>query len=475
MALLEFGLMHFKINMVSKLSGFLRKYWLDIILVFLILGTAPLFFYKLGQTSLVSWDEGWYAAIANNILKSGNFLRLTFNGKPFFDHPMAGFWWMAISFKLLGVSNFSARFPSAVFGILTLIFVYFLGKELFNKWVGFASAIALVSAPWFIYRSRSGDLDIFLTFFFVLSIWMAVKSVDQKKFFPFLGVSLGLLFLTKTLIPIAILPALIVIYIGRKIERSSVSKGLISFGIIVGIWFISLLTLGTGFISRYISVGLPGVSVKTSYLDNLNLVRDYIHAGIGKWFWPGVGSVFATLLIGKRSFYILSVFCLCFVAPFLLSNKTQIWHLIPLYPFMILSFFGFAYFISMRITNNKFLASGAIIAISLYFTFILVKGEWNQFINIPAYISDEQILSTEAGKYSEPLYVDGDFVPAAVFYSGKDDVKQTFVSKIAQVFKTQKSFLLITTKNRINEEGIKPNQYRVIKSDRDMMLIIKQD
>jgi dolichyl-phosphate-mannose--protein O-mannosyl transferase len=298
--------MHFKINMVSKSLSFLKKYWLDLVLVFIILCLSPLFLYKLGQTSLVSWDEGWYAAIANNILKSGDFLRLTFNGRPFFDHPVAGFWWMAMSFKLLGVSNFSARFPSAVFGILTLIFVYFLGKELFNKWVGFASAIALVSAPWFIYRSRSGDLDIFLTFFFILSIWMAVKSLDQKKFFPFLGVSLGLLFLTKTLVAFAILPALIVIYVGRKIDRSSVSKGLISFGIIVGIWFISLLTLGTGFISQYFSVGLPGVSVKTSYLDNLKLVRDYIHAGIGKWFWPGAGSVFATLLTGKRSFYILA-------------------------------------------------------------------------------------------------------------------------------------------------------------------------
>lgn len=455
--------------MVSK---FLKKYWLDILFLIIILSLSPLFLYKLGQSSLVSWDEAWYAAIANNIVKSGDFLKLTFNGKPFFDHPAAGFWWMAISFKILGVTNFAARFPSAIFGILTLIFVFFLGKELFNKWVGFASAVALTSAPWFLYRARSGDLDIFLTFFFVLSIFYAVKSVHNRRLFIPLGISLLLLFLTKTIVPFTIIPALIVIYLGTSVQLVDLFTTFLVFFFPAGIWYRAQISVDPNFIQRYLFIGLPGVSVKTSYLANFQIFKNYLHAGIGKWFWPGVASVIASLLAGKRAFWILSVFCLSFAAPFIFSSRTQIWHLVPLYPFMILSFFGFFYFVIDKIVKNKYVAPVAILAVCFYFTFTLVKGEWNQFINIPAYISDEEILSREAAKYPDPFYIDGDFGPAAVFYSGKT-VQQTYTNVIAQIFKEKNNFLLIATQNRISDEGIKPSQYVIIKKDRDKLLIRK--
>lgn len=459
--------------MTSNFSVIIKKYWLDILLIFLILMITPLFFYKLGQSSLVSWDEAWYAGIARKILTSGNTLRLVWNGRPFFDHPPAGFWWIAISFKLFGITNFSARLPSAVFGILTLIFTYFLGRELFNRWVGFASAIALSSAPWFLFRARSGNLDIFLTFFFVLSVWLAVKSVRQKKMFLALGVSLGFLFLTKTLIPFAIIPALVIIYFDRKIEWRWLLKGLFGFFLMIGLWFVSQITLDMNFIRRYFYVGLPGIGIRNSYLANFQLFKTYLHGGIGKWFWPGIISIFAGLFTGKRSFYILSVFCLFFSLPFLFSPKTQIWHLIPLYPFVILVFFGFVYFIVEKFVKNKYIAPTLIIIVSLYFTFILAKGDWYQFVNIPAYISDEEVLSKEAGKYADPLVVDGDFVPAAIFYSGKDVVRQTFVGELNDLFRNNQRMLLIVQRSRLNDEKIPKSSYQILKSDRDKILIRK--
>ena len=90
----------------------------------------------------------------------------------------------------------------------------------------------------------------------------------------------------------------------------------------------------------------------------------------------------------------------------------------------------------------------------------------------PAYISDEEILSKEAEKYPDPLYIDSDFVPAAVFYSGKN-VQQTFVGGIKDIFKTQNNFLLIATQNRISDEGVKSSQYQILKTDRDKLLVRK--
>src|SRR3989344_3337898 len=110
---------------------------------------SPLFFYKLGQSSLVNWDEAWYAVISRNILTTGDPLNLIYNGLPYIDHPPAGFWLIALSFKLFGINEFTARLASAVAGFISLIVVYFLGKELFNRAVGITSALALSSSVWF--------------------------------------------------------------------------------------------------------------------------------------------------------------------------------------------------------------------------------------------------------------------------------------------------------------------------------------
>src|SRR3989344_2144571 len=127
----------------SKHRGILEHNKFDFLAIFLLLFLSPLFFYKLGQSSLISFDEAWYADIARNILKSGDTINLTWNGRSFNDHPPAGFWLTALSYLIFGASEFSARFSSALLGLSTLITTYFLGKKLFNRVIGFASAIAL--------------------------------------------------------------------------------------------------------------------------------------------------------------------------------------------------------------------------------------------------------------------------------------------------------------------------------------------
>src|SRR5687768_4222941 len=131
------------------MTNFISKFKLDLLLIFLIFLTSPLFFYKLGDSSLVSWDEAWYGGIARNILQSGNIFHLQFNDKYYFDHPPFGFSLIAGSQKIFGINEFGTRFTPALCGLLTLVVVYLLGKQLFSRSVGFLSALSLLSAPWF--------------------------------------------------------------------------------------------------------------------------------------------------------------------------------------------------------------------------------------------------------------------------------------------------------------------------------------
>lgn len=454
---------------------FFLKQKLDILVILLLCLTAPLFFYKLGQSSLVSWDEAWYAEISRNILRTGEILQLSWNGKSFFDHPPVAFWITALIFKFAGISDFTARAGSAVMGVLSLIFVYFLGKEMFNRSVGFASAIALSSSFWFIYRARSGNLDIALTMFFLLTILLAIKA-SRKKFF-LLPCTLSLIFLvlTKTLVPFVIIPTLIVIFWkAKEYNISDFKLPSMLFLLVIGGWIIVQLLNNPAYLNRYFGIGLPGVNIATNYVENFNLIKEYLHSGVGRWFWPGILSVFLSLIFCQRRFYILTAFFLTFFIPFIFSEKGHIWHLVPLHPIMILSFFGFSYLFLEKILKKEILASTAIFAICAYFSFIQIRQIWYQIIDIPAYISDEAILSKEAGKYSENFFIDGDFVPTAVYYSGKN-VDKIYGGGLAELFEEQKGFVLITNQGRIDGAHISKDNYSIIKSDRDKILVISQD
>ncbi|MDD2822936.1 MAG: glycosyltransferase family 39 protein [Candidatus Daviesbacteria bacterium] len=461
--------------MISKENiNRLFAYKADIISVLLLTLTLPLFFYNLGQTSLGSWDEAWYAEIAKNIIRTGDFLNLTWNGSPYYDHPPFGFWLIAISMKIFGFSEFWVRFPSALVGFMGIIATYFLGKELFNRVVGFSSALALASSFWFIYRARSGNLDVFLTVLFISTILFALKAAKSKYYLVPFVITISALFLTKTLIPFTIIPSILLIFWKSKYSLKELIAPVVSFLIIVGGWVIIQMINNPAFLTRYFSIGMPGVQIKTSYLDNLKLSKEYLHNGIGKWFWPGFFSVLGTTFLFQKRFYILIIFITIFYIPFIFSSKGHIWHLVPLYPFMIMVFFGFIFVVLERVVRVKNIIYVIIFSIALYTSLIQIRQLWYQFIDISAYTSDEEILSAKAGGFTEDFFIDENFGPAAVFYSGKN-VTKVGNPNLQDFFNEQKSFILITTKNRLDQADISGPQYRIIAKDRDKILILKQD
>lgn len=462
-----------------KMKAFFLKFKPDLLAILSLSLLSPLFFYKLGQSSLVSWDEAWYAEIARNILKSGDLFHLYWNGYPYYDHPVAGFWGMAIVFKLLGISNFSARLFPAICGLFSIYFTYFLGKELFGRLVGFMSAVALSSSFWFLYRARSGNLDVILTMFFILTILMAIKAIKNPKYkIPF-AISLGLLFLTKTLVPITIILPLLIIFWPKKITIGSLKKEFKKWFIpaflfigLVGSYVLMQIWQYPDYFNRYFQIGLPQIKLQTSYIGNFQLMKEYLHNGIGKWFWPGLLGIFASAIFFRKKFLIFPALFLMFL-PFILSSKGHIWHLIPLYPFMILAFFGVFYTILQKAIKRKLIVNLFLVSVGLYLSVIQIRQMWYQFIDIPAYISDEEILSREAGKYPGLFYIDENFGPAAIFYSGKN-VKKAGEGSLQPLFNSSKQFLLITSQWRLDQSGIEPGLYRIIKSDRDKILVAKR-
>jgi 4-amino-4-deoxy-L-arabinose transferase-like glycosyltransferase len=164
--------------------------------------------YKLGSGSLASWDEALYAAIAKEVVHTGDWLRFTLDGSPWTDKPPLAIWATAVMFKVFGVNEFAARLFSALCGAGTVIVTYFMGRELVNRWTGFLAACVLLSSSHFIRFTRFGMLDAPLTFFMTLAFFFFWLGHYRNRYLIFSGVAIGLAVMTKGLAAFFVFPVI---------------------------------------------------------------------------------------------------------------------------------------------------------------------------------------------------------------------------------------------------------------------------
>lgn len=452
----------------------MKKYWADCLCIGFLCLALPLFFFKLGQSSLVSWDEAWYGVIARNMLLKHNYLLMWFNALHFTDHPPGGIWPIAISYKFLGITEFATRLPSAIAGFLSLLVTYLLGRKLFNRVVGFTSAVALCSAPWFLLRSRLGDLDTPLVLFFLLTMLLALYAANKRKYFLWFALSLGYLTTIKAALPFAVMPSLVVIFWGTpRFKFKYLFLAACSIMVFYVSWLLLMKQIDLASYRWHLSHLTRGAGLaKPDYVGEITKFKAFLHNGIGKWFWPGLISLVGGLLLKQRRYVILFTFFISYSLPLLSSPNLEIWHLIPLYPIMILAAFGFFWEMGQTFLPSKILAALAL-GVCVYFSYPQIMRLWQQNIHINPYVSDEAILAKAAGQYSYPLTIDFNFLPAALFYSQKLTANQYSGTDLTNFFSGPGQQMLITYQWRLDAVKNQTNAYEVLARDRDKVLILK--
>ena len=101
-----------------------------LLLLALLILSGLLFFLGLGDMGLTDRDEGRNAEAGREMFESGDRLTPTFNDELRVAKPVFLYWLMEQSYRLFGVNEFAARFPSALFGVgLILIHYLFLVRQ----------------------------------------------------------------------------------------------------------------------------------------------------------------------------------------------------------------------------------------------------------------------------------------------------------------------------------------------------------
>ncbi len=123
---------------------------------------------------------------------------------------------MIPSIAIFGLNEFAVRFPSAIFGSLAIILLFFLAKALFPKQekVAIFASLFLAISPWHLQFSRMALEANYASFFFTGGLLFFIKGLSKPRNLIwsslFFGLDLYSYLAAKIFIPLFILGILIV-------------------------------------------------------------------------------------------------------------------------------------------------------------------------------------------------------------------------------------------------------------------------
>ena len=163
------------------------------------------YFSHLGAIGLVGPDEPRYAWVARAMAESGDWITPRLYGKGWFEKPVLYYWGAALSFKFLGVSEVTARLPSALCALLATLTLAWLAWRTYGAETARWFLVVLPTSVGMIGFSHAASPD--MPFSAMLAVAMVAAAVlfqlvpsrnQNAPLWPIVfGLSLGLAVLAK--------------------------------------------------------------------------------------------------------------------------------------------------------------------------------------------------------------------------------------------------------------------------------------
>ena len=145
------------------------------------------------------WDEGVNMNIAWNLANGRmQWFSLSY---PFVPHPPLFFIIAAVMLKFFGNQLLVLRGLCVIYGILTILLLYLIGKEMLNKKIALLASFLFAIYPTAIYWNRMGFANNQLMFLSVLSLYSILLYLNRKgeKWFYLAGILTGMSIITEIL------------------------------------------------------------------------------------------------------------------------------------------------------------------------------------------------------------------------------------------------------------------------------------
>lgn len=335
----------------------------------LVLFLVALIWFVLGNIGLVVTDpvESNYALTAKEMVESGNWWAPQIYHQVWFDKPVLIYWLIALSYKVFGITDFAARFPSALLGALSVGLLYqeirsISGRRILGLWTAVIAGTSLEF--WLIAHGIVTDMALF--FASVGTFTCGYRGIVRKSRW---GMSLAYGFAAIGVLakgPVAlVLPGLLFIaYLllrgqWRDIKGLFPWQGILLFLIIAMPWYLYMYVhYGNDFINGFLG------------LNNVVRATESEHPSEDVWWYylalffgaslPWTGTVLYEMISGwkkscREPFYVYSMVMgwgtILFYS--LMATKYPTYTFISLIPFSFLGAVGIIKIMRQKATRKR--------------------------------------------------------------------------------------------------------------------------
>jgi 4-amino-4-deoxy-L-arabinose transferase-like glycosyltransferase len=285
----------------------------------------------LGRLHLFDWDEINFAEAAREMLVTGDYRRVQIGFQPFAEKPPLFIWVQALSMRIFGVGEFAARLPNAGVGIITLVGIYIVGRQLFDRRFGLWWALAFGGSLLPNLYFRSGIIDPLFNLLIFAGIvalfafqsrrqtvkgsrteggdtrvaWSTSYTQSEWALLLAAGVSIGLAVLTKG--PVGILLPGLTWLAFWAVRRKRLPMPTVSM--FIGVAVVVIVAAPWYVLAAHHGTGASGGSFISAFVTRqLELLRTGVAGHTGPWYFHFVvlalgcfpASVFAISALGKR-------------------------------------------------------------------------------------------------------------------------------------------------------------------------------
>ncbi|MHC0510035.1 ArnT family glycosyltransferase [Achromobacter aegrifaciens] len=204
-------------------------------------------------------DEGRYAGVAWDMLRSGSHAVPLLDGMPYFHKPPLYYWLTELSFSVFGVHPWAARVPSwlAAWGAVAALYCFV--RRYRDTETAALTVLVLATMPFFYGGAQFANLDMLVAGLITLCVLAAVDTalrVERGQAWRAMGVAAGVLaalaVLAKGLIGLALPGAILLVWLlwerrWRGLAALCWPPALLAFVAVAAPWFLLMQLRYPGF------------------------------------------------------------------------------------------------------------------------------------------------------------------------------------------------------------------------------------
>jgi 4-amino-4-deoxy-L-arabinose transferase-like glycosyltransferase len=309
-------------------------------------GCLVVIFCQLGAAALFEPDEGRNAERAREILELDNWLIPHENFLPALDKPVFLYWLIAISYKVFGISEWSARLPSALAALGCLFVLYRFARIHWGLWEALWAVLVLATGVEFFMFSRLVIFDMTLTFFTTIALcefYSAAQTEDKnirRRHCLLMYSAMALATLLKGPIGVMIPGMVFFFYLlltrkWRLLSQMDMVIGALVFIAIVAPWYVWAEARNPGYL-RYFLLEENYFRFLTPHFRRTKIWYYYflvVGAGFAPWsvLIPFVVNDLRKKAMDDRNLYLILWIVVPFVF-FTLSNSKLPHYILPIFP-----------------------------------------------------------------------------------------------------------------------------------------------